>query len=99
MALNHRQMLQTGLAARAAATTVPVWAPSAAETEKAAFNLAYAPHFGMFGNAAGKDEIDQLKSAADPGFDGIVGMEHGNSKPGKDGDMAVIQAYRDVDAF
>jgi len=30
------------------------------------------------------------------GFDGIVGMEHGNSKPGKDGEMAVIEAYRAV---
>ena len=26
-------------------------------------------------------------------------MEHGNSKPGKPGEEAVIQAYRDADAF
>jgi len=26
-------------------------------------------------------------------------MEHGNSKPGKPGELAVIQAYRDADAF
>jgi hydroxypyruvate isomerase len=32
------------------------------------------------------------------GFTGIVGMEHGNSKPGKDGERAVIDAYRKVDA-
>ena len=32
-------------------------------------------------------------------FSGIVGMEHGNSKPGKDGEMAVIEAYRKVDSF
>ena len=31
------------------------------------------------------------------GFTGIVGMEHGNSKPGKDGERAVIDAYRKVD--
>ena len=31
------------------------------------------------------------------GFAGIVGMEHGNSKPGKDGERAVIDAYRSVD--
>ena len=33
------------------------------------------------------------------GFDGVVGMEHGNSKPGKEGEMAVIAAYREVDSF
>lgn len=27
----------------------------------------------------------------------IIGMEHGNSKPGKAGELALIQAYRDVD--
>lgn len=31
------------------------------------------------------------------GFEGILGMEHGNSKPGKDGEKAVIDAYRSVD--
>ncbi len=31
------------------------------------------------------------------GFSGIVGMEHGNSRPGKDGERAVIDAYRAVD--
>jgi hydroxypyruvate isomerase len=29
----------------------------------------------------------------------VIGMEHGNSKPGKEGEMAVIQAYREVDNF
>jgi hydroxypyruvate isomerase len=33
------------------------------------------------------------------GFTGVVGMEHGNSKPGKEGEMAVIQAYATSDAF
>lgn len=32
------------------------------------FKLKYAPHFGMFENSAGKDEIDQLKFMADNGF-------------------------------
>lgn len=32
-------------------------------------------------------------------YDGVVGMEHGNSKPGKDGEMAVIAAYRECDSF
>ena len=29
----------------------------------------------------------------------IFGMEHGNSKPGKDGEMALIQAYVESDSF
>tara|TARA_B100000686_G_scaffold328364_1_gene388281 strand:- start:366 stop:1277 length:912 start_codon:yes stop_codon:yes gene_type:complete len=33
------------------------------------------------------------------GFDGILGMEHGNSLPGKDGEKAVIDAYKEVDSF
>jgi hydroxypyruvate isomerase len=36
------------------------------------------------------------RSKAD-GLDFIIGMEHGNSKPGEEGVRAVIQAYRDVD--
>ncbi|MCB9218386.1 MAG: TIM barrel protein [Ignavibacteriales bacterium] len=31
------------------------------------------------------------------GFKGILGMEHGNSKDGKEGEMAVIEAYRKCD--
>jgi hydroxypyruvate isomerase len=31
------------------------------------------------------------------GFTGIVGMEHGNSKEGREGESAVIAAYRSVD--
>lgn len=31
------------------------------------------------------------------GFEGILGMEHGNSMPGKEGEQAVIDAYRSVD--
>jgi hydroxypyruvate isomerase len=34
----------------------------------------------------------------DKGFDGIYGMEHGNSRPGREGEQAVIDAYRSVDA-
>ena len=33
------------------------------------------------------------------GFDGILGMEHGNSKKGRDGEIAVIEAYKKVDNF
>lgn len=30
-------------------------------------------------------------------FEGILGMEHGNSIPGKEGELALIEAYRSVD--
>ncbi|WP_273568902.1 hydroxypyruvate isomerase family protein [Maribacter halichondriae] len=33
------------------------------------------------------------------GFDGVLGMEHGNSKEGKEGEQTVIDAYKEVDAF
>jgi hydroxypyruvate isomerase len=33
------------------------------------------------------------------GFEGILGMEHGNSRPDKAGEQAVINAYKEVDNF
>ena len=33
------------------------------------------------------------------GYKGVLGMEHGNSKSGKAGELAVIVAYRKVDSF
>ncbi len=33
------------------------------------------------------------------GFTGVVGMEHGNSRGGKEGEMAVVEAYRWSDDF
>ena len=38
-----------------------------------------------------------FRHLADKGFDGIVGMEHGNSQPGIEGERAVIEAYRACD--
>ena len=35
----------------------------------------------------------------DKGYKGVIGMEHGNSKPGKEGEQAVIDAYRWCDNF
>lgn len=34
---------------------------------------------------------------ASKGFGGVLGMEHGNSKPGKEGELALIAAYRSCD--
>lgn len=33
------------------------------------------------------------------GFKGVMGMEHGNAKPGKEGERALIEAYRKCDSF
>lgn len=33
------------------------------------------------------------------GYRGILGMEHGNSMPGKEGEQALIKAYRESDSF
>ena len=40
-----------------------------------------------------------FKHIHEKGFKGILGMEHGNSRPGKEGEMAVIEAYRKSDNF
>ena len=33
------------------------------------------------------------------GYTGVMGMEHGNALPGKEGEMALIKAYQESDAF
>ncbi len=35
----------------------------------------------------------------DKGYKGILGMEHGNSRPGKEGEQLLMKAYRDSDNF
>ncbi|MDF3078902.1 MAG: xylose isomerase [Sphingobacteriaceae bacterium] len=40
-----------------------------------------------------------FKFVHEKGYKGVMGMEHRNSKPGREGEMAVIQAYRDADNF
>lgn len=40
-----------------------------------------------------------FKFIHDKGYTGLLGMEHGKSLPGKEGEMALIQAYRDADNF
>jgi hydroxypyruvate isomerase len=53
-------------------------------------------------NEPGTGEINYrnvFRHAHSKGFDGVVGMEHGNSRPGAEGELAVIEAYRTADAF
>ena len=40
-----------------------------------------------------------FKYIHDRKFDGILGMEHGNFHPGKEGEASLIAAYREVDSF
>jgi len=40
-----------------------------------------------------------FKTLYDKGYKGVMGMEHGNSKEGKEGELAVIKAYRESDSF
>ncbi len=40
-----------------------------------------------------------FKHLASKSTEMIIGMEHGNSLKGKEGELAVIQAYRDADNF
>ncbi len=40
-----------------------------------------------------------FKHIYDKGYRGIMGMEHGNAKEGKEGELALINAYRESDAF
>ena len=40
-----------------------------------------------------------FKHISNKGFKGILGMEHGNFKPGKEGEIELIRAYREADSF
>lgn len=43
--------------------------------------------------------LNIFKHIYDKGYDGVICMEHGRSIPGKEGEVALIEAYRKVDAF
>ena len=40
-----------------------------------------------------------FKHIFDKGYRGVLGMEHGNSIPGKEGESALVAAYREADSF
>jgi hydroxypyruvate isomerase len=40
-----------------------------------------------------------FKHLYEKGYKGVMGMEHGNSQKGKEGELRVIQAYRETDNF
>jgi hydroxypyruvate isomerase len=68
--MNRRNFVKR-LSLATAATSLATQSAAANIVEnvgKNTFKLNYAPHFGMFENSAGKDEIDQLKFMVDNGF-------------------------------
>lgn len=53
-------------------------------------------------NEPGTGEMDYkniFKHIYEKGYQGVLGMEHGNAKPGKEGEEALIKAYREADDF
>lgn len=71
--MKRRDFLRGSATAAAAASIAPVMGIASGPTNtsipgKHAFNLKYAPHFGMFKNLAGDDLPDQLQFMADQGF-------------------------------
>lgn len=74
-------------------------AANATQSSSKQFNLSYAPDPGMFKKSAGSDVLDQIRFMADKGYTGVIGMEHGNSKKGIEGERKVIEAYRKADQF
>lgn len=43
--------------------------------------------------------LNIFKHIHSKGYNGVLCMEHGKSKPGKEGELAVVEAYRKMDAF
>ena len=43
--------------------------------------------------------LNVFRHIHDKGFTGILGMEHGNRHPGREGEQRLIEAYRAVDSF
>jgi hydroxypyruvate isomerase len=53
-------------------------------------------------NEPGTGEINYrnvFRRIHERGYRGVMGMEHGNAAPGKDGEIALMAAYRDASSF
>lgn len=66
--MQRRNFVKSAFATASTAFVGSAIAQPQTKTTKNSFKLAYAPHFGMFENSAGKDPIDQLKFMSDMGF-------------------------------
>ncbi|MBC7349677.1 MAG: TIM barrel protein [Candidatus Aminicenantes bacterium] len=66
--------------------------------EIAAFHLGDTP--GRKEPGTGELNFKNIfKHLYQKGYQGVLCLEHGKSKPGKEGELAVIQAYRQADSF
>jgi hydroxypyruvate isomerase len=53
-------------------------------------------------NEPGTGEVNYkniFKHLYNKGYKGMLGMEHGNALPGKEGEAALVAAYREADSF
>lgn len=67
-------------------------------SEIAAFHLGDNP--GRKEPGTGEINYKNIfKHISKKGYEGVLCMEHGNSIKGKEGELAVIEAYRDADSF
>ena len=67
-------------------------------SEIAAFHLGDNP--GRKEPGTGEINFKNIfKHLSKKGFDGVLCMEHGNSIKGKEGELALIEAYRECDSF
>ncbi len=67
-------------------------------SEIAAFHLGDSP--GRKEPGTGEINFKNIfKHISKKGFDGVLCMEHGNSIGGKEGELALIEAYRECDSF
>jgi len=67
--MNRRDFTQlAGVSGIGLFTGASAFASTRQSVPKNTFNLAYAPHLGMFRYHAGNDPIDQLNFMADQGF-------------------------------
>jgi hydroxypyruvate isomerase len=66
--------------------------------EIAAFHLGDNP--GRKEPTTGEINFKNIfKHLYEKGYEGVLCMEHGNSRKGKEGELALIEAYREVDSF
>ncbi|MEX2565549.1 MAG: TIM barrel protein [Cyclobacteriaceae bacterium] len=64
--------------------------------EIAYFQIGDTP--GRFEPTSGEiNYVNLLKHIHDKGYRGFLGLEHGKSKGGKEGELAVVEAYRKID--
>ncbi|QDT70674.1 Hydroxypyruvate isomerase [Planctomycetes bacterium MalM25] len=66
--MKRREFFATAGAAAAVTSLSTSAMAQAAATDPPPYKLRYAPHFGLFDNLAGKDQVKQLEFAASVGF-------------------------------